>query len=599
MKRTVAALLTLLLVFQAQPPARAVPTPELWETDLTLLANRTLPATVDLVIGPGVNISLEPDLDASPFQPLFLSMAGGFEVRGTAERPVRFLASNRSHYLHGSFGGYINITGNGEPQQIQARNCSFENLVLILNSSAGLFRDCTFDTCYLYISDSPVRFDNCTFAGAPASIFNPASLNETVLSGCAIDASGRDGRDPFWGHSMAFPAIRLSGYTRIEGCTIRGYGTGIQSSSGVPFITGCSIRDCGTGIELYTTDPDDTPVVEGCVIYDCSQLALEARGNLHLRDCVLANSTYGLVLYRYGSDPLPNWTLSGNRIYGNSQYGLSLYGSDVDPGDTLFDDGAGGTNGAGRVEKTSDLQVFLSNPEHLWPPDLVVNVTDAFGDPVPIVRSINNSYEAPFLTEYSIDNFGTRLDHYPYTVRAGFAKTARAEWRDIFCETAVPAGTANVTLRLAVLSDLVIREITLDPPFPRGGDWLAISCKVNNTGPSPSNRVPVLFTLDGEPLDRAELFPVAGRSFSFARAQDWKARPGTHTVTVRIDPDNELEENDEANNNLTFNFTVRAPPGPQPAGPSLPLVAGAMLVALVACAAALVAVRRRSRKGGT
>lgn len=591
MKRTVAALLALLLLATVQPAAEALQTREVWDGDRTLRANWTVPAAVDLVIGPGVNTTLEPDENAYYPSPVFLNIAGGLEVCGTADRPARMHASRDFFHSYGMPGGYLNLTGNGMSGQLSVRNCSFENLLVFIESAAGQFTDCVFNGSFVYVADSPASFVNCTFVGAAVSIYSPASINETVLSGCVFDARGVEGWDPFWGYFSTVPAIKLSGYALIERCDIRGFGYGIQSLSGVPVVADCTVRDCGTGIELQTTDPTDTPVVERCVVQDCSQKAIRAYGNLLLRDCVLSNSTHGLELYDNNMGAALNRTLSGNRIFGNGMYGITLAGADVDLGDTLFDDGAGGTNGLGRVEKRGELQVFLPLAGTGWLPDLVINVTDAFGDPTPVLRYINSSYHTPLLIEYIIDNSGNRLDYYPYTVSA--------RWKDVFCETVVWAGTANVTLRLEVLPDLLPLEITLDPLLPRGGDWVAISCTVNNTGPTASVRVPVLFMLDGERLDRGELFPVGARASSFVRAQDWRARPGTHTVTVWIDPDNELSENDESNNNLTFNFTVRAaPPQPQ-AGPSAPVLAGAVLAVLIACGAAVIGARRWKRKGGS
>jgi len=576
----------LLLLIPAQPPAQAVQTREQWDEARTLRANLTVPALVDLEIGPGVNISFEPDQNAVYPVALDLDIAGGFEVCGTAGRPAAFRCSNESLLRYGMFGAQVNLEGNGDPKQLAVQNCTFDNLSLSLNGTAGQFRDCSFYTTPLYIIDSSVVFHNCSFLRSTVSILNPATLNLTQLSRCTIDSLDRKGWESFWGQILSGAAIKVSGYVQIDNCTISGYETGIESSSGLPLITGCLVKDCDAGISLETTDPADTPRVEGCIVQDCIYYGLGAQGNLLLRNCTLNGSPYGLLLYNTDPETVPNWTLSGNRIFGNEYYGIVLSGEEVILGDTRFDDGAGRTNGQGRIIKTGDLTVFVVTRGSVVLSNLYVNVTDATGNWTANHRL--NSMWTTFsdMTEYLIDNSGKRTDNYPYTVRA--------EWNGIFSETTVSAGTRNVTLVLEVLPDLVPFEITLDPPSPRAGDYLAISCTVNNTGPRPSSRVTALFTLDGERLDESELFTVSAGSFSFVRALDWKAHRGTHTVTVQLDPQNALEENDESNNNLTFNFTVGEAP-PRPASAPDIAYAGMATVLVLACAGCVLVLRRRNR----
>jgi hypothetical protein len=247
MKRTIAAILMLLLLVPALPPVLAVQTREHWDADSTLRAHRSVPAVVDLLIGPGVNITFEPDLNALPFSPVYLDIGGGLQVCGTAESPVAFYASNESLFTQDTLGGYINIEGNGDIAQLAVQNCGFQNLVIILNGTAGRFRDCSFDTTFIYSIDSAVVFSNCSFVRSVVSILNPATLDRTRLSGCVFDSSTQDRWDPFWGYFDQVSAIKVSGYVAIDNCTISGYGTGIESSSGLPVITGCLVKDCQYG----------------------------------------------------------------------------------------------------------------------------------------------------------------------------------------------------------------------------------------------------------------------------------------------------------------------------------------------------------------
>jgi hypothetical protein len=590
MKRILAAQVILLLLLPALPPAGAVQTREHWDADRSLKANLTVPAALDIVVGPGVNISFEPDLNAGYSLALELDIAGGLEVCGTSERQAAFRCSNESLFTFGIFGAYITIEGNGDPKQIAVQNCSFDDLSISLDATSGQFRDCSFNTTSVYINDSTMVFINCSFLHSTMSILNPATLNQTRLSRCTFGSPAADGWEPPWGYIRSIAAIKVSGYVAIEDCIISGYGTGIESSSGLPVITGCLVKDCEAGITLETTDPADTPLVEDCVMENCTSVALFALGNMVLRNCTLASSMYGLILGSYDPDRVPNWTLSGNRIFGNEMYGITLWAGDVLPGDTRFDDGAGHTNALGRIAKYDYLNVFISTRGSVSLSGLVVNVTDASGNLTESFRSNDMMFPVRNMVDYSVDNTGQRKDYYPYKVRA--------DWNGIYCETTVSAGTRNVTLVLAVLPDLVPFEITLDPPSPRAGDWVVISCAVNNAGPTPSTRVQALFTLDGIRLDQTELFAVGARSNSTVRAVDWKARQGSHTVTVWLDPLNVLEENDESNNNFTFNFTV-GEPSRHPAGvPGVVYAGGAVAALIVLAVAGGYLVRRRRRRGG-
>jgi hypothetical protein len=591
MKRTISALLMLLLLLPALPPAAAAGAGEHWDTGRVLRADVTIPALVDLQVGPGVNISFEPDLNASDFAPVYLNLSGGLEVCATAGRPSAFRASNESLFLQGDIAGRLTIQGNGDPGQADVRNCSFVNLVLIIIETAGRFQDCSFDSCYLYVQDSGVLFENSTFLRSAMSIYSILTLNETRLSRCTFDSLNKYQYDPFWRTFSSMSAVSVSGYAAIDNCTVAGYGTGIESSSGLPAIADCLVKDCGYGMELMTTDPADTPRIERCVIQNCTQAALSVDGNLILRNCTLSGSPTGLELSSNVHGIPPGWTLSGNRIFGNLGYGVHLAGEDFELGDTVFDDGAGRTNVLGRVLKQNDLFVNVTTRGTAELLNLTMNLTDSFGELFNAFPMGHLNYFFSRLTEYVVDNSGERRNGYPYTLRAA--------WNGIFCATTIPDAVSYFRLYLPVLPDLVPLAVAIDPPAPKAGQWVVISCAVRNAGPSPSPRASALFTLDGERLDQSDMFPVGAWSNSTVISQDWKARRGTHTVTVRLDPLNALEENDESNNNLTFNFTVgEAPPKPPGAVSAAYLGGAAAVVLALAGAGAFLVLRRRRRGGG-
>jgi hypothetical protein len=588
MRRTMAALVTMLVLLPALPRSEAAGASEHWDSARVLGANLTVPAPVDLRVGPGVNISFEPDLNASVFSEVALEILGGLEVCGTSDRPAAFHASNESIYTLGEFGGYVLVTGNGEPGQVDVRNCSFTNLVLFLNGSAGRFRDCSFDTSYVFLEDASVAFTGCSFRLSAVSIFNPATLNRTTLSRCTFNSlhSGQWGEYPEY--FDYFPAVRISGYAGIDNCTISGYSSGLESSSGLPVIEDCLVEHCQQGMRIDTTDPADTPLVADCTVQNCTGAALMASGNLVVRNCTLTGSRYGLDLYVGAGVEKPDWTLAGNRIFGNQRYGILFHRAEAGLGDTTFEDGAGNANREGRVEKRTDLGVEAATRGKTNESLIEITLADALGNTVHRTGQLDYPVVFHDIVEYSVDNSGARKAYFPRQVRA--------EAGGLYCETTVEAGTTNVTLLLTIPVDLVPASVSLDPPRPRAGDWVAITCRVNNTGPVQSPRVLALFTLDGERLDQTDLFPVDGRSGSAVRAVDWRARAGPHTLTVRLDSLDAAEEMDESNNNLTFTFSVREAP-PKPAAASdIAYAGGAAAAVLVLSGAGAVLLRRRKRR---
>ena len=583
MKRPLAVIVAALLLLPALPPVRAAGAKEIWDADRTISSDLALPSGTGLGIAPGVNVSFLPGTNGSTDFPLDLVVGGSFDVCGTAGRPVRFTAPYYFSVSYGMAAACVTVGGGELPVRLGLRYGIFQNLILFLNSTEGELQNCTFDNCNIYALESPVAFRNCTFLSSSLSVVNSLPVNETTVSGCRFNGSVTlngtiQDRSDFGATGLA-----VFGHARVSECSFSGYYFGLTSYSGLPVVSGCQFRDCDIGIYLRTTDTRDTPLVEDTTVEFCDELGVWAQGNLLLRNGTLRDCFYGLYLDGDWHEARPNWTILGCRLYGNWN---GIHATVTDPvlEGTVFDDGAGRTNEVGRLEKMASIRVEVAGPGNAYIAPYWINTTDVNGNPDNVTSSLRVNYIERL--EYVLDNSGQRRDSFPMKLLV--------DYRGISCETVLLAGMDKISFLLPILADLVPVGIVLNPAVPRAGQYLSITALVNNTGGIPSTRVLALFLIDGRKLDQAELFAIGPRSSSTVRAVDWKAKQGAHTIAVRVDPSDELGENEEANNNLTFNFTVFAAPEKASGPVNYPLL-GLVSILLAACALGYLFARRRKR----
>jgi hypothetical protein len=591
MKRTLAALVTALLLLPAFAAERARGATEVWASDHVFTEDFEAPPGAGIKIAAGVNLTFAPPTLFYYFQTLRFAVSGPLGVCGTAGEPVAIRGVYPTVPVYRQPAANLSIAGNGLPGQVSFQNCTLQNITVSVDSASGAFRDCTFVNCTVYTGESPLEFWNCSFLSSTIHLSNTVPANGTLLRSCVFNGTALPGTaQPGFNYSYQ-DAINIYGHARVEDCLVSGYEIGLYSFQGLPVVARCTFLDCLAGLAIITTDPGDTPSVEDTAAGRCTVAGAYVAGNIRMANCTLSLSETGLVLQGNRPEGPADWTLSGNRVFGNDDYGIEVFAlRDFDPGDTVFDDGAGRPNGLGRVSQKGELSIRLYTPGGDPPDDVVLNLTDAFGNRTSVMPMGHGLYQARSVPGHILDNSGQRTDFYPYKVRA--------EWREAFCETVVLPGTANVTLVMETLPDLIPAGLSIDPPRPRAGQWVVISCLVKNTGPTNSTRVQAVFTLDDERLDLSEVYPVGPHSCSTVRAVDWKARPGVHTVTVRLDPDGLQEENDKSNNNITFYFTVAPAPPPAVRAPDVALFGAAAVILAAAGAAGFMLWRRRKRPGG-
>ncbi|MFQ6090301.1 MAG: CARDB domain-containing protein, partial [Candidatus Bipolaricaulia bacterium] len=111
------------------------------------------------------------------------------------------------------------------------------------------------------------------------------------------------------------------------------------------------------------------------------------------------------------------------------------------------------------------------------------------------------------------------------------------------------------------MADLQPVALEIDPPSPTTGQLVVVSIQVENMGDKDAGPFRVAFFIDGQEFDAANLEGLAIGARALAQgALDPYALglgPGSHQLLVRVDADDQIEEQDEANNELTATLTIQ------------------------------------------
>ncbi len=108
------------------------------------------------------------------------------------------------------------------------------------------------------------------------------------------------------------------------------------------------------------------------------------------------------------------------------------------------------------------------------------------------------------------------------------------------------------------LPDLVIESITPSVENPSKGDMVTLTVTIRNTGTAKANTSKVHYYVDGSPRLTREIGSILAGD-STTEDFTWIAQYGSHTITLVIDEENWVAENDETNNSRTVTITTLAP----------------------------------------
>lgn len=99
--------------------------------------------------------------------------------------------------------------------------------------------------------------------------------------------------------------------------------------------------------------------------------------------------------------------------------------------------------------------------------------------------------------------------------------------------------------------DLAVLSAGLNSSFVQDGDQVTVQAQVENAGPRDADAFDLEAAIDGQTVDEIRVGGLAAdeapRTFDLG---NWTASEGNHELTIRADPDEEIEELSEGNNEL-------------------------------------------------
>jgi hypothetical protein len=151
----------------------------------------------------------------------------------------------------------------------------------------------------------------------------------------------------------------------------------------------------------------------------------------------------------------------------------------------------------------------------------------------------------------------------------------------------------NFTVQLPPMPDLAVTstDIKLKPDEPKEGDMVTITATIYNVGQLDAGTFTVRFLVDGTALPDQTVLTL-GKGANIAREAKWKAKAGSHTVQVVIDPSGNISEPAKGNNEASINLSVPKKAAPGAEFPWL-MIAVVLVVGVVAAAAAVMLMRRK------
>lgn len=143
--------------------------------------------------------------------------------------------------------------------------------------------------------------------------------------------------------------------------------------------------------------------------------------------------------------------------------------------------------------------------------------------------------------------------------------TARADWLGEVAEAdeANNDATRQVSVAAPVLrANLVLADLSWDPPAPSQGDAVRFRALVRNTGDADAAASTTGFAVDGQPLGPGATPALAPNASVWVTSQPWQAVTGEHAVQALADAAQQVEESDEADNTRGGAVHVAAAPAP-------------------------------------
>lgn len=521
-------------------PAATAERGEPWRGEHGLTEPEMVLSGTTLTVANGTNVTFTIPPEGTGGSRPFIDVRGSLEVCGTADAPVLFRATS-SVFERYRIPACITFRG----AFFQVQNASFVEMVVDAGDSVGEFWDCHFVDCDIFVRSSPIVFYNCTFEWACClNISSPPGGPQAQIIGCRFNGS-QGWRIAQWRWGTYDSALVVKGPAIVTGTNITEYGYGIRLDGGIPSLSACDISYCYFGISDRPAGPAVRTEIADTTIENCLYIGVDCRGGLAMRNSTVRGCLYGLVLTGQGMVDGYVRTFSGNEIFDNGEYGIAFDLPALDPGDTVFTV-SGASNGNGRMLRYVKMAVNVVDQVGNPVRNFSLNVTDALGEAQ--ARNWTGDTASLTLTVYSIDNSGTRTEHFPCSITASKKGCAN--------RTVIQVPVEAVTIVVPAQADLRITGLATEPAHPTEGERVIYTLYIENAGQIASVPVKADIAVCGMIVGEATVPALAPGATAKVDLDGWRAAEGGHGVRVRVDPAGALIESDRTNNELVTRTVV-------------------------------------------
>ena len=348
--------------------------------------------------------------------------------------------------------------------------------------------------------------------------------------------------------------VNVSDFT-VAGSTASGYGIYVTGDNCI--ITDNNIIDGYHGLYLYDSD-NSTVAYNNASERGCDGIYLYYSDYCVLENNIANSNGYGIYLSFSSS----NCVLKNNIANSNGYNGIYLLSSS---GCNITANIVNSNKYGIRLESTSTNNNITEN-------NIVNNIEygmylDYSGD--------NEIYHNNF-----INNNKQAYDHHGFNKWDKGPVIGGNYWSDHVCHGNPSNGTEPYTkidtdagavdhypfedpdgwvIPPPPLPDLVISpdNISFSPESPYEGEIVKINATVHNIGTKNASNITVRFFDGANPIGSDQVIGFIAVGEQETVSITWTGAAGTHVITVKVDPENEIEESCETNNEASKSITVK------------------------------------------
>ena len=341
---------------------------------------------------------------------------------------------------------------------------------------------------------------------------------------------------------------------------------GVQAGTNYSNITvrNLTVTDWGYGISYQGTSSGRITLITAASNVNGIYLDSSSNNDLIDNNTALNNTNYGIYLYMNtnntirdntanynGESGIGIYNSNNNTVTGNNQesnsIGINLTASD---GNTLV---------SNIVTSNSNYGIYLSSSSN----NIIYN--NHFNNTNNYYVDASNTWNTTKIEGTNIIT-GSNLggNYWAYQNGTGFSQTCTDMNSDDICDSSYTLDASNIDhLPLAKIPDLVMTQDNISfsyvPSEDENGEVkenvnVTINATIYNSGLGDAENIYVSF-YDGSPSSGNNIANTTISSISAGSSRNatinWNSIIGTHNISIKVDPENTIEENDDGNNDAS------------------------------------------------